>query len=221
MAMTPHAGQTLRSDALLLITALIWGTAFVAQRVGMDHVGPFGFNGIRFALGCLVLLPLILVNRDRPVRNPVNTGGLFSLSRLGGGFLAGLVLFLGASFQQVAMVYTTAGNAGFITGLYVILVPIIGIFLGHRTHAGTWTGAVLAAVLYWLCLAVPSWPIHPFGLMLVDSYYGHLAWGSIFIGWLLQVVIVKYGGARLYRRARPVFLGLIIGEVLASAVWAV
>ena len=80
---------------------------------------------------------------------------------------------------------------------------------------------VLAAVLYWLCLAVPNWPIHPFGLMLVDSYYGHLAWGSIFIGWLLQVVIVKYGGARLYRRARPVFLGLIIGEVLASAVWAV
>ncbi len=183
MAMTPNAGQTLKSDSLLLLTALIWGTAFVAQRVGMDHVGPFGFNGIRFALGCLVLLPLLPVNRDRPVRNPGNTAGLFSLSRLGGGFLAGLVLFLGASFQQVAMVHTTAGNAGFITGLYVILVPIMGIFLGHRTHAGTWIGAVLAAVgLYLLSVTEQFTIVRGDLLVLIGAFFwaGHVH----VIGWL-------------------------------------
>ncbi|MDD4889688.1 MAG: hypothetical protein PHU85_07130 [Phycisphaerae bacterium] len=82
-------------------------------------------------------------------------------------------------------------------------------------------GAALAAGLYWLCMAVPKWPIHPFGLMLVDTYAGHEAFASIFFGWLLQVVIVRFGGARFYRLARPVFLGLIIGEVTAAIFWAI
>ncbi len=146
MTRADTAGQTVRSDGLLLLTAVIWGFAFVAQRVGMEYVGPFGFNGVRFALGCLVLLPFLYRNGVRGGRASRREPALLSLPSLGGGLVVGLVLFCGASFQQVALVYTTAGNAGFITGLYVVLVPIIGIALGHRAHAGTWICAGLAGV---------------------------------------------------------------------------
>jgi len=138
-------GQTAKSDGLLLLTALIWGFAFVAQRVGMAHVGPFTFNGLRFALGCAVLLPWVM--RARPAsREKGGGGGAGWTSVFGGGALAGSVLFAGASLQQVGLVYTTAGNAGFITGLYVVIVPLLGLLFGQRTHFGTWAGALLAAV---------------------------------------------------------------------------
>lgn len=116
----------------------------------MEHVGPFGFNGVRFALGCAVLLPLVLRHTNDHGRPA------WRASNLGGGIIAGLALFAGASFQQVGIVYTTAGNAGFITGLYVILVPVLGVFLGQRTHAGTWIGAVLAAAGMYLLSVTES-----------------------------------------------------------------
>ncbi len=134
---------TLKSDVLLLITATIWGFAFVAQRAGMEYVGPFTFNAIRFALGALVLFPF-LFRRTRQTTN--QTGNTVPQSLFVGAGLAGVILFLGSTFQQVGIVYTTAGKAGFITGLYVILVPILGIFLGNRTNRQTWAGAFLAVV---------------------------------------------------------------------------
>ena len=130
------------SDALLLLTAIIWGFAFVAQRVGMDYVGPFTFNGIRFALGSLVLIPF-LAKRDSLYSGRFY-GGINALVR--GGGVAGAVLFAGASLQQIGLVYTTAGNAGFITGLYVVMVPILGLFWGQKTDTGTWLGALIATV---------------------------------------------------------------------------
>ncbi len=145
--------QTLQSDSLLLLAACIWGFAFVAQRLGMLHVGPFGFTGVRFALGCLVILPLVWRTGLRRHGPDPPEGGWFSLRRLGGGLLAGIVLFCGASFQQVGLIYTTAGNAGFVTGLYVVLVPILGVALGHRTHVGTWVGTVLAGIGLYLLSA--------------------------------------------------------------------
>jgi drug/metabolite transporter (DMT)-like permease len=193
-----QGSQTLRADGLLLITAVIWGFAFVAQRVGMEHVGPFGFNGVRFALGCLTLLPLLCRNSARGAdRRPDRAGELLWSSSLGGGLVAGLVLFAGASFQQVALVYTTAGNAGFITGLYVVLVPIIGIALGHRTHAGTWTGAALAAVGLYLLSVVDWFTISPGDLLvLIGAFFwaGHVH----LIGWLsprhdpLKIAFLQY-----------------------------
>lgn len=141
--------STLKSDLLLLLTAAIWGFAFVAQRVGMEHVGPFTFNGIRFALGSLSLVPLLfwrLNGKPSPLPSAEGFG-----PALRGGCIAGLFLFTGASLQQVGLVYTTAGNAGFITGLYVVIVPLIGLLFRQRSTAGAWLGAGLAAVgLYFL-----------------------------------------------------------------------
>jgi drug/metabolite transporter (DMT)-like permease len=190
-------GQTVKSDGLLLLTAFIWGFAFVAQRVGMEHIGPFGFNGVRFALGCLVLLPLLWKSGIRAWGGHAAAPGLFSPSSLGGGLLAGLVLFAGASFQQVALVYTTAGKAGFITGLYVVLVPIIGIALRQKTHAGTWIGTALAAIGLYLLSVVDQFTMSPGDpLVLVGAFFwaGHVH----IIGWLsprqdpLRIAFLQY-----------------------------
>jgi drug/metabolite transporter (DMT)-like permease len=149
----------------------------------MQYVGPFGFNGVRFALGCLVLLPLLFRDGMRRAGRSSRPAGLFSLPSLGGGLLAGLVLFAGASFQQVALLYTTAGNAGFITGLYVVLVPFIGIALGHRTQAGTWVGAASAAVGLYLLSVTDQFTVSP-GDVLV--FIGACFWACHvhLIGWL-------------------------------------
>jgi len=134
----------LKADGLLMLTALIWGAAFVAQRIGMEHVGPFTFNGIRFALGALALQPLIWKMQQTRLREGggagMETGRLLRF-----GLMAGCVLFAGAALQQVGIVYTTAGKAGFITGLYVVMVPLFGLALKQRAGAGTWIGAVAAA----------------------------------------------------------------------------
>lgn len=142
-----------RANLLLLLTSIIWGFAFVAQRTGMDHVGPFTFNGVRFAIGALALLPLIAyLDRSRRSKGePVVP--LRNRTLLLGGLLAGAFLFGGAALQQMGIQSTTAGKAGFITGLYVVIVPIFALFLGQRAPAGTWAGAILAAVgLYFLTM---------------------------------------------------------------------
>jgi drug/metabolite transporter (DMT)-like permease len=135
----------LKSDFILLVVAAIWGLAFVAQRIGMDHVGPFTFNGVRFVLGGLSLVPFVFFPRNR-IKDQC-AGGLIP-----SGIISGLILFCGISLQQVGLVYTTAGKAGFITGLYVVMVPLIGLFIKNsRTSPGTWTGAALAGIgMYFL-----------------------------------------------------------------------
>ncbi len=162
--------SVLQANILLLITAAIWGFAFVAQRAGMAHLGPFSFNAIRFGLGSLSLLPLVLATRRQREFHP-------SLGRLvRSGALAGVVLFAGASLQQVGLVYTTAGKAGFITGLYVVLVPLLGLLWGERVYLPAWIGAISAvAGLYllsvseqlsispgdlWITLGALFWALH-------------------------------------------------------------
>jgi drug/metabolite transporter (DMT)-like permease len=132
------------ANFLLLSAAIIWGFGFVAQRLGMEHLDPYGFNGLRFLLGSLSLLPLIYWFRKTA---PVH----FSKALLWGGIGLGSLLFIAASLQQVGLQYTTVANAGFITGFYLILVPIIGIVLKHKTNLNTWFGAILTLVgLYFL-----------------------------------------------------------------------
>ncbi|MFH1745961.1 MAG: DMT family transporter [Planctomycetota bacterium] len=135
---------TLRADLLLLIAAAIWGSGFVAQRIGMQHVGPLTYTGVRFVIGVLVLLPIVTARRGRN-----HTTAKWPSWRAG--LLLGTVLFAGVTLQQYGLVYTTAGKAGFITGLYVVLVPVIGLLFRQRPHWLTWAGVTLAAVgLYFL-----------------------------------------------------------------------
>ena len=134
--------QALRADLLMLITAMIWGSAFVAQRLGMDSIGPFLYTGLRFALACVLLLPLLalLQRRQRRPVAPLNRNLLI------GGVVMGLALSIGINLQQVGLLFTTVTNSGFITGLYVIVVPILGLLIGQRSSAGIWLGASLAVV---------------------------------------------------------------------------
>jgi len=134
----------IRNDLLLLLASVIWGFAFVAQRVGMQYIGPFTFNAIRFAVGGLVLFPVIsYLQKSNPQEvDTIIVKPHFVLKY--GSLLLGLVLFIASSFQQVGIVFTTAGNAGFITGLYVIFVPLFGLLWGKKTGLPLWIGAVLA-----------------------------------------------------------------------------
>lgn len=166
--------HTLKSDALLVITAAVWGFAFVAQRVGMEHLGPFTFNGIRFLLGAFSLIPLLLLNRKRKKKN-------FTVGMVGAGIICGVILFCGSSLQQVGLLYTTAGKAGFITGVYVILVPFLNLFFQQeRITPVIWTGAILALAGIFL-LSVK----HDFSMGLGDLLVLACAFG--FAGHLLMV----------------------------------
>lgn len=143
--------SVLKSNLLLLLAAAIWGFAFVAQRVGMEYVGPFTFNGVRFALGSLSLVPLMLFYKKNPQDKSSKEQSLKHV--MGAGLLAGAVLFMGASLQQIGLVYTTAGKAAFITCLYIVLVPLVGIFLKQYVSMSTWLGSIIAvAGLYLLCV---------------------------------------------------------------------
>ena len=152
---------TYKSDSLLMIAAIIWGSAFVAQRVGMSYVGPLTFNGVRFALGAIILLPFVRWgNQYSKVENRTDRIRLVRQDLWKGG-LAGLILFGGATLQQVGLVYTTAGKAGFITGLYVIIVPLMGVFLGHWPGWGGWVGAFCATIGLYLLSVTEVWTFAP------------------------------------------------------------
>ena len=165
---------SLKGNVILLLTAVIWGMAFVAQRKGMESIGPFAYNGIRFALGTLSLVPLLFFqtknpkpSENRPARRELLQGGL----------VCGLFLFAASSFQQVGMVYTTAGNGGFITSLYVILVPLLGLFWHHKVNRQTWLGAVVSLVGLYLLSAKGGFSFAlGDGLVFVSAFFfaGHV-----------------------------------------------
>jgi drug/metabolite transporter (DMT)-like permease len=146
----PETKKHARADLLMLVAAMIWGTAFVAQRASLDFIGPFLFTGLRFLLGSAVVLALCL--------RPAASGSRSALSALvrspslaWPGALIGTVLAVAIMLQQIGLRYTLVANAGFISSLYVIVVPLVGVLLGHRTSAATWLGAVLAvAGMYFL-----------------------------------------------------------------------
>lgn len=169
--------RTWQADGLLMVTAIIWGLAFVAQRAGMEHIGPFVFNSARFALGCLSLLPLLWL-RKNAVAQPLRP-------LLMGSLAAGTLLFAGSSLQQIGLVYTTAGNAGFITGLYIVLVPILALFWRHKTDAYTWIGAFVSLIGLFMLSMTDQWTL-AYGDLL--ELIGALFWAGhvLLIGWLCR-----------------------------------
>lgn len=151
----------LKNSLCLLLAATIWGIAFVAQSVGMEYVGPFTFNGIRSLIGAAVLVPVILIlNRSKDTSSavtdststvsssPYKTRDLWM-----GGIACGIALFAASNFQQFGIKYTTVGKAGFITACYIVIVPIIGLFLKKKCSPFIWAAVVMALIgLYLLCI---------------------------------------------------------------------
>lgn len=144
--------RRMRGNLLLLLTAFIWGVAFVAQKEGGAVVGSLTFNGVRSLLGGGLLLTLLpLLDRVGLSRRPATSDEKKSLWL--GGVLCGLALFTATNLQQLGLATTTAGKGGFITALYIVLVPVFGLFIGRRTTLFTWLGVALAvAGLYLLCM---------------------------------------------------------------------
>lgn len=137
-----------RNSFLLVLTALIWGVAFVAQSVGMEYVGPFTFNSVRFLIGGMVLLPMVYLTRRRGAHGKKSNRDL-----LWGGLLCGLALCAASCLQQIGISYTTVGKAGFITAMYIVIVPVFGRLMGKKTGWLVWISVAMAALgLYFLCM---------------------------------------------------------------------
>lgn len=155
----------LRQSLLLLLTATIWGVAFVAQSVGMDYVEPFTFNAVRSLIGAVVLLPCIALLKK------VNGGEEKESSQktlILGGVSCGVILFIASSFQQFGIQYTTVGKAGFITAMYIVLVPIVGLFFHKHVGLRVWTAVLLAVGgLYLLCMPEGSFVLQKGDLLVL------------------------------------------------------
>lgn len=144
----PKSTASLRASALMLLASLIWGTAFVAQTASIGMVGPFYYTGLRFVLGAVVVMAFMAMRR-RP--DPAAHPGSTPRSLLRDGGLLGVLVAVSISLQQIGLEFTTVANAGFISSLYVVLVPLLGLLWGRRIGAGVWLGALLAMLgMYFL-----------------------------------------------------------------------
>ncbi|HML36912.1 MAG TPA: DMT family transporter [Bacillota bacterium] len=163
--------KKLRGDLMLFTAALIWGASFVAQKAGMEYIGPFTFNVLRFLLGSAVLIPVIFLmdrlkkqNGESETAEGALTSGTPQIETglevkkdkktlIAGGLSCGIALFIGGTLQQFGVMYTSAGKAGFITALYIVLVPLFGLFFRHKVRPVIWVCVVLAVIgLYLLCV---------------------------------------------------------------------
>ncbi len=176
-----HKKTSLKGILILITAAVVWGFAFVAQNIGADQVPPFFFNFVRFLLGALSLIPVIVLFEGKSENKEKKK------ITLRGGCIAGVILFLASYTQQVGIQLTDAsGKAGFITGLYMIIVPVLGLFLGRKTGLFTWLGALLGVCgLFLICLTgtrlvftkgdgflILCALLYSFHIMVID-HYGH------------------------------------------------
>lgn len=176
----------------LLSAAFIWGVAFVAQSVGMDYVEPFTFNGIRCLIGGIVLIPCIVGIGSWKKKSGENVECTDKKTLWKAGIVCGVVLFVATNAQQIGLQYTTAGKAGFITALYIVFVPIIGIFLKKKTGWNVWISVVIALVgFYLLCIK------DGFALSRGDLYVFICALVFPFHIWAVNHYAPKVDGVRL------------------------
>ncbi len=181
--------KTFKSNLCLLGTALIWGFAFVAQRDSMDTIGPFMYSAVRMFIGSLALIPVFVAgDRLRQKRTGADRYESIKEKRnsritlLKGGIAAGIVIFFAANLQQVGLVSTDAGKTAFITALYILLVPIIGMFLKHKTNVNNWIGACIgAAGLYFLCITTEFTIAKGDIIVFIGAF-----------GWAVHILVVDY-----------------------------
>jgi drug/metabolite transporter (DMT)-like permease len=176
-----NSSTRVRNNGMLLLTALIWGVAFVAQSVGMDYIGPFTFNSVRCIIGGIVLLPCIVfldhlarkreqkrTEPETPGEAPVQMEGKHGGKKLiVGGVVCGAALAVASSLQQFGISQTTVGKAGFITALYIVIVPLLGLFLKKRVSVLVWVGVALALVGMYLLSITDSFSIGTGDLLLI------------------------------------------------------
>ena len=172
--------KKMRGNLMLMLTAFIWGSSFVAQKSGMDLIGPLAFNGIRTLIGGIVLIPAIMFLKNWKVKKALQAGETAAEvseedrkkeNRLLiiGGICCGIALLVASNLQQIGIFYTTAGKAGFITALYVVLVPICGLFIGKKVRPVIWICVLASAVgLYLLCMPA-------------EGGFGHINKGDLLI----------------------------------------
>lgn len=154
--MKTNEKKALRSSVLLLLTALIWGIAFVAQSEGTNYVGGFTFIGLRYLIGGVVLIPCLFFMRKRnPEWHRLSAEEQKKQNRMGviGGICCGMALCAASGLQQFGILYTTVGKAGFITALYIVIVPLLGLFLKKRVSLNIWVSVAIAGIgMYLLCI---------------------------------------------------------------------
>lgn len=160
--------QQIKSSLILLLTATIWGVAFVAQSVGMEYIGPFTFNAIRCVLGGLVLIPVILVLRKKKETGAENQEKEDKKTLWAGGIACGVILCIASNLQQFGIMEASVGKSGFFTALYIVMIPVIGIFIGKRPGIKLWFCVALAVVgMYLLCMKDGSFTIEWADIMLL------------------------------------------------------
>lgn len=160
--------QQIKSSLILLLTATIWGVAFVAQSVGMEYIGPFTFNAIRCVLGGLVLIPVILVLKKKKETGAENQEKEDKKTLWMGGIACGVILCIASNLQQFGIMEASVGKSGFFTALYIVMIPVIGIFIGKRPGIKLWFCVALAVVgMYLLCMKDGSFTIERADIMLL------------------------------------------------------
>ena len=209
--------KALRGSLLLLIGSVIWGAAFAAQRAGMDHMPPFAFSGIRMLLGGFVMMPVVRL-LDRKPELSAEEAAKRKRDQRKAGLICGLFLFAATSLQQAGLVSTSAGKAGFLTALYVVLVPLAGLLV-FRVHPGRiiWIGVALAvAALYLLCVPAAGFRVEAGDLLLIGC-------AVCFTGQILGVdrYAPKVNGAALARDEFLVtgILSMIIALCTEKITW--
>jgi len=181
--------------------SMIWGSAFVAQQIGMQKgLGPMAFNGLRFTLGSLSLVPLILWRR----KHLPDADGDAKLP-FAGSFAAGLFLFAAASLQQIGLQYTSSANAGFITSFYIVFVPLIGLFFGHKARRSLWAGIVVCVAGFYFLSVTGDFSVGKGDLLILGCA----------VMWAAQILVI----AHVVRKGDPIqiaFLQFIMCAVLSS-----
>lgn len=183
--------KQLKGELYLLLAAVIWGSAFIFQKIGMDYIGPFTFGFFRFTLGSLALLPVIYIvgslNSKRPKADRRSITPFRDRQLITGAVLCGLANFIAGSLQQVGIVYTTAGKAGFITSMDIVIVPVILLFLRRKVPFLTWLGIAIACFgLYLLCIT------EGFSIQLGDGLVMACA-----VAYSFQILLIDYYSERV------------------------
>ena len=162
--------KQLRGSMLLLVASIIWGFAFVAQSRGMESVGPFTFQAARMLLAFLVLFPASAVVRAVKKKRTLDVPRFFPPRLWASAALSGVFLFIASSFQQVGMLYTDVGHAGFLTALYLLIIPFLGLFFGRRVPLRLWLAVLLALAGLWsLCMTAEGFSMNKGDVLMLFS----------------------------------------------------